>query len=71
MGGVKPESKAFEELFEEPLFSLSLDILKERGGGAKSKPVEELLSAYVWIFFKQRGGAEPNPSFLLNFCLLE
>ena len=31
--GVKPESKAFEELLEEPFFSLSLDIFEEGGVG--------------------------------------
>ena len=33
--GVKPESKASKELFEEPFFSLSLDIFKEEGGGSQ------------------------------------
>ena len=44
-GGVKPESKVSEELLKEPFFSLSLDIFKERGGGATSKPYEEFVSA--------------------------
>ena len=29
---VKPEYKAFKKLLEDPFFSLSLDIFKERGG---------------------------------------
>ena len=36
-GGLKTESKPFEELFEEPFFSLSLDIFKKKGGGRRSK----------------------------------
>ena len=32
-GGVKPESKPFEELLKEPFFSLSLDICQGKGGG--------------------------------------
>ena len=33
--GVKPKYKAFEVLFEKPFFSLSFDIVKERGGGGE------------------------------------
>ena len=55
MEWVKPKSKAFEELFEEPLFSLSLDILKERGG----EPNPNLLRNFYQLmfgYFSSKGG---------------
>ena len=32
---------------------------------------EELFSAKVWKFLKEKGGPDPNPNFFRNFCLLE
>ena len=61
-GGVQPESKPFEELFNKPFFSLSLDIFKEKGGGeVKSKPYEE---PFQLKFLH-------CPNFLRNFCPLD
>ena len=70
-GGAQPESKAFEEVFKEPFFSLSLEIFKTRGGEVKSKPYEELFQLKFGHFPRKGGGRDQNQNFLRNFCLLD
>ena len=52
--GVKPKYKAFEVLFEKPFFSLSLDIVKERGGGT---------TLHYWVI-----GFNPSDDVVNSIC---
>ena len=71
-GGVKFESKSFEELFEG-LFQLEFGHFQGNGGGGSQikKKLEELFQFRVGHFPRKGGVADPNPNFLRNFRLLE
>ena len=55
--GVKPKSKAFEELLYKLFFCSSLDIFWDReGGGPNPNLTRNFFSAQVWKSSKERGG---------------